>query len=467
MIKNRREYRATKSAIEKFESALSELESAPEGHIHPVLHEAQAAALRSQRDELREQIAEYEGLLSGESTILSDSFDELPTALIRARIAAGLTQKDLADRLGMREQQIQRYEATAYASASFTRLRQVVSALGLAAKEEFYLPRPARTISEKLTTAGFDPTFVRRRLLPTTQGGVEAGSETWLAAAVSRSFGWSMATLFGSKPLDLGGDVLVDARFKMSMNTEERWSRVYAAYSRHLCVALLACSTSTQPEIKTDPKLVRSEVLESHGDLSFRSLLRYVWDVGVPVLPLSDRAAFHGACWRVDGRNAIVLKQRKMSASLWSFDLLHELSHAGQRPKDRESASLEFREIGQGEGGSDEEDAANEFASKVMLGEDPDALVQKAMEKASFDLGTLKRAVTTVALEESVPVDALANRVAFHLSTRYGENWWGAATNLQKREEDPLTIARDELRERTRFDLLDDLDRELLELALA
>ena len=57
---------------------------------------------------------------------------ELPTVLIKARIAQGLSQKDLAERLGLQEQQIQRYEATDYASASLTRIREVVSALGVA-----------------------------------------------------------------------------------------------------------------------------------------------------------------------------------------------------------------------------------------------------------------------------------------------------------------------------------------------
>jgi hypothetical protein len=30
--------------------------------------------------------------------------------------------------------------------------------------------------------------------------------------------------------------------------------------------------------------------------------------MGIPVLPLSDRGAFHGATWRIQGRNVIVLK---------------------------------------------------------------------------------------------------------------------------------------------------------------
>ena len=45
-----------------------------------------------------------------------DSFDELPQALVKARIALRLSQKDLADRLGMKEQRIQRYESTDYQS---------------------------------------------------------------------------------------------------------------------------------------------------------------------------------------------------------------------------------------------------------------------------------------------------------------------------------------------------------------
>jgi len=50
------------------------------------------------------------------------SFGELPKALVQARIARGLTQKDLADRLGMDEQKIQDYEATDYQRARLARI---------------------------------------------------------------------------------------------------------------------------------------------------------------------------------------------------------------------------------------------------------------------------------------------------------------------------------------------------------
>ena len=67
------------------------------------------------------------------------SFDELPKALVQARIARGWTQKDLADRLGLNEQKIQDYEATDYQRASLARLREVVRALEIEIREEVKL----------------------------------------------------------------------------------------------------------------------------------------------------------------------------------------------------------------------------------------------------------------------------------------------------------------------------------------
>ena len=42
-----------------------------------------------------------------------------------------MTQKELADKIGVREQQIQRYEASQYSSASFDRLCSIADALNI------------------------------------------------------------------------------------------------------------------------------------------------------------------------------------------------------------------------------------------------------------------------------------------------------------------------------------------------
>ncbi len=68
---------------------------------------------------------------------------QVPEALIRARIAAGLSQQELARRLGLKAQQIQRYEATRYAGVTLERVQAVVDALGVQLHERVVLPRAA------------------------------------------------------------------------------------------------------------------------------------------------------------------------------------------------------------------------------------------------------------------------------------------------------------------------------------
>jgi HTH-type transcriptional regulator/antitoxin HigA len=64
-----------------------------------------------------------------------NSLRELPLLLIEGRIAAGLTQRQLADRLGLPEQQVQRYEATLYSGVRLDRLQDVADAFGLEIEE--------------------------------------------------------------------------------------------------------------------------------------------------------------------------------------------------------------------------------------------------------------------------------------------------------------------------------------------
>jgi transcriptional regulator with XRE-family HTH domain len=96
-------------------------------------------------EELHEELATYEALRGGQVRVLElESLAELPEALIRARIAVGLTQKELAQRLRLKEQQIQRYEATRYAGVSLERIRAVGEALGVTIREQVILPTASR-----------------------------------------------------------------------------------------------------------------------------------------------------------------------------------------------------------------------------------------------------------------------------------------------------------------------------------
>ena len=132
MIKNERQYRITKAQAGKFAKAIREMKSGPKSMAQPVLRKAQIDAMESQLADLQHEIDEYEALSSGKrKTAILNSLDELSTTLIQARIAAGLSQEELAAKLGVKSQQIQRYEATNYQSASLERVNEIVRILGL------------------------------------------------------------------------------------------------------------------------------------------------------------------------------------------------------------------------------------------------------------------------------------------------------------------------------------------------
>jgi HTH-type transcriptional regulator/antitoxin HipB len=83
-------------------------------------------------DDVNAEIAEYEALRAGTvDTVAVAGLGDLPATLVKPRIAAGLTQRELAERLGVAEQAVQRDEAGGYARATLDRLQRVAEALGL------------------------------------------------------------------------------------------------------------------------------------------------------------------------------------------------------------------------------------------------------------------------------------------------------------------------------------------------
>jgi HTH-type transcriptional regulator/antitoxin HigA len=89
-------------------------------------------SLAVERRELSEALEAYVKAKAGDATDLRKRAGSDPGALlVVARIAKCLSQKDLARKLGMPEQQIQRYEAERYRSISIHRFQKVARALGV------------------------------------------------------------------------------------------------------------------------------------------------------------------------------------------------------------------------------------------------------------------------------------------------------------------------------------------------
>ncbi|MGH9072389.1 MAG: helix-turn-helix domain-containing protein, partial [Acidimicrobiales bacterium] len=115
MIANEVQYRSTLAHLRQFDQALANLEGRHPTGQRSKLDQLEIDAVEAQADDLRAEVSEYERLRSGEvSTLRAASLGELASLLVRARIARGWTQRQLADVLGVAEQQVQRYEATDY-----------------------------------------------------------------------------------------------------------------------------------------------------------------------------------------------------------------------------------------------------------------------------------------------------------------------------------------------------------------
>lgn len=472
MIKNERQYRITKAQLERLHAQLGAVDSLPRADLHPLILKAQRDALVSQTDELRAEIAEYEALQRGRSKVLEvSSFEQLPDALVGARIAAGLTQRDLARKLGLKEQQVQRYEATAYETASFQRLKEVVAALGVRVREEVFLADAdvsLKRVVRRTTSAGFGKSFVQKRILGATRAASTEESLALRAASVlNRIFGWPPAILFGDEFLPFEATAMAGARFKLPSNASLRGAEAYATYAFYVARLILrATPTLESRPVPIDPAVVRDGIRAIRGDLSFESTLDYIWSLGIAVLPLDDSGTFHSAAWRIAGRNVMVLKQGNRSTARWMYDALHELRHLGEEPDASELAFLDYEKLPTVDGFSEEETTAMEFAGDVALDGKAEAMARKCVTAAGGRLERLKSAVSAVAAREGVSVGSLANYMAHRLSMQ-GESWWGAAANLQETTADPWLVTRDLALAQLDLRDLDEPDRAVLLAALS
>jgi Helix-turn-helix len=137
VITNERQYRITKSEARKFEQAIAAARGRePSPDVDPCIHQAMIESLESELAILHDDLKRYESLKAGKIKRRKvRSLRELPVLLIEGRIAAGLTQRQLGERLGIPEQQVQRYESTMYSGVSLDRLQDVADAVGLEMEE--------------------------------------------------------------------------------------------------------------------------------------------------------------------------------------------------------------------------------------------------------------------------------------------------------------------------------------------
>jgi HTH-type transcriptional regulator/antitoxin HigA len=128
MILNQRQYNVTKAQIKRLQKTL-DLSKGKKGEMDERIYSAMIAGIKSQINELKGQLKEYEKIQKAKA--LYYSLENLPNVLIQARVARGWTQKKLAEKLNVDPQQIQRYEKTGYSSVSLERAIEIFQVMGI------------------------------------------------------------------------------------------------------------------------------------------------------------------------------------------------------------------------------------------------------------------------------------------------------------------------------------------------
>jgi len=128
MIKSDAQRERTLVQIEGFRQALAQVEQGTSVKRLAAIRGSYASVIRQLEDELRE----YDQLKSGKVLLPRvQRLDQIAPFITRIRIAKGVSQTELARRLGVSKQVISRYEESAYQTVGIGRLQGILDAIGI------------------------------------------------------------------------------------------------------------------------------------------------------------------------------------------------------------------------------------------------------------------------------------------------------------------------------------------------
>ena len=407
MIKGRREYEVTQSWVRNFEQSLSALDSSADHGRGPIA-DVKRDALRSQLGDLRAEVAEYERLVSGSAGNVPCDLEDLPGTLIRRRLSMGMSERDVAERLGLEERQVLEYERTDYEGAGYDTMLRVLSALSVDGDEGAVHGGAAADFDgaiARLSAVGVDRRFLNERVLcdpdEARDGALQERNKPKLLARLGALFGWTSCQVLGDKPLSLG-----PAAQGIRVRGADP-GRLHVEYARSMARILgrasRRCGAARGPG---GLDALRESMTNRSGPPSFAQLVDRAWGSGIPVMRLAS-LAFRSACLRGGGPAVVVMSSDRTDETGLMLDLLRGVHCAGE--------GGECVHAGCAPGGECKA-PADEFAYDVLLRGDADGLFRMCLDRcAARDSGVgrnglpaLVEAAMDVARGRDVRPDSLA-----------------------------------------------------------
>lgn len=132
MIKNEKQYRISRNKLLELNDKLTVLESNTKRSLSQNMV---LTSMQNIKDELKAEIKAYEKLKNTKQIQLKEaSIEQLPQLLTEYKIVNHLSNKEFSIQLELKEQQLQRYEATGFKTVSFDRLISFLEKINLKVK---------------------------------------------------------------------------------------------------------------------------------------------------------------------------------------------------------------------------------------------------------------------------------------------------------------------------------------------
>jgi HTH-type transcriptional regulator/antitoxin HigA len=130
MIKNEKQYKISRNKLAGIAEEIARIRDGFEAP--PAKEKLVLVSLGMMKAQMEEEMAAYD-LLKKKRTgsLKARRISDLPSVIIEYKIHSGMTQKEFSRKIGMKEQQLQRYEAEDFRSISFKNLLKILQAIGL------------------------------------------------------------------------------------------------------------------------------------------------------------------------------------------------------------------------------------------------------------------------------------------------------------------------------------------------
>jgi HTH-type transcriptional regulator / antitoxin HigA len=403
MITNERQYRSAISAIRSFEDAIAtvDLLELIKSGVDPVIAKAQITSYELQLQELVEQVKLYDTKRAGlETNFPFSSVSEVGEHLIGCRVARSWTQRKLADVLGLKEQQVQRYERDRYSTISLARLNAVAEALGVTISGTLNADR------EEVDTIPDFADAIDPSLYPLA----EMNARGWLSSRLNlrqASEGQRKDALLSFfSQVDLREPARALHKKTAGRRSPESQAAMLAWQARILWLANQRKGLA-RPFSKIDAIALRELVTLSRRPDGPQAAIEFLLNHGVIVViePVLPKTKLDGAAMVLDGRFAVIgITARHDRLDNFWFVLLHELGHILLHWGPLLRQGFVDEEIEKAQDGFERE--ANDFARSAIV---PDEAWNSSFVRYSKSADVLKEFAAKWSVHEAL----IAGRIRF------------------------------------------------------